>query len=199
MMARGTPEFVWGSVNPRENSTWGCGRIRGCAACGHGETRDGSSAHQRLADRVAREIVHELRTTETYFDFGGMHVDVDFIVGHFQEEQRGGEDCRWQNVAIGLMNGVQDQAIAHQATIDENVDAVAIRALHLGAGRETSDGEIGATFAWIHLWLGDGARNGPETAGISTNSSRAWRPEAGKRGRIDFARAGNSRFPAWAW
>ena len=58
--------------------------------------------------RIAGEIVDELRAAEADFDFCGMHVDVDFVVGHFEEEQRGGENVAGKNVAIGFVNGVRE-------------------------------------------------------------------------------------------
>src|ERR1035438_7832321 len=55
------------------------------SAGGSRKTRDWPSAHEHLPNRIAREIVDELRPAEADFDFGRVHVDVDFVVGHFDE------------------------------------------------------------------------------------------------------------------
>src|SRR5579859_121969 len=136
--------------------------LRRCAGCGcrGGEAGDGARTHQRLSNGIAREIVHELRAAEAHFDFCGMHVDINFIVGHFQEEQRRGENVAGEYVAVGFVNGVENQAIAYQAAIDENVDAVAIGALDFRARGETVHGEAGFFFGGLELRFGDGGAKG---------------------------------------
>src|SRR5205814_1432674 len=76
---------------------------------GRSETCNRPRARQCLANCIARKIVDQLRTPEAHFDFGRVHVDVDFGVGHLQEKQRRGKDARRQDVAIGLVNGVQNR------------------------------------------------------------------------------------------
>ena len=71
-------------------------------------------------------------------DFGlcGMYVDIDLFRRHLEEHQHDGERGGRHDVAIGLADGVQDQAVAHQAVIDEDVDGVAIELLQFGLGEE---------------------------------------------------------------
>src|SRR5262252_837284 len=47
------------------------------------------------------------------------------------------------NVAIGLVNGVENQFVSDQAFVYENVDATVIGALDFGSRSKTSDGERG--------------------------------------------------------
>ena len=83
--------------------------LRGGKAGRHaGETRDRTRARKRLPDRIAREIMHELRVPETYLDFCGMYVDVHFFGGQIDKQQHGRENRRWQDVAIRLVNRVQN-------------------------------------------------------------------------------------------
>ena len=67
-----------------------------------------------------------------------------------------GKTVGGKNVAIGFVNRVQNQAIAHEAAIHKNVDAVAVGPLHVGARRETANGQRGAFFAGFEFGLGDG-------------------------------------------
>ena len=129
--------------------------MRRGAGCSCGEAWDRSNAHERLTDRVSREIVDKLRAAEAHFDFRRMHVDVDFVVGHFEEQQRGGKNCRRQNVAIGFVNGVKNQAISYEAAIHKNVDAVAVGALYLGTRSETRNTQRCRLFVRFDLGLGD--------------------------------------------
>ena len=85
-----------------------------------------------------------------------MHVDVDFVVRHFKKQQCRGENIPRQNVAIGFVNGVQDQTVAHQPSIDENIDAVAIGALHFRPRSEPGNRERGFFFAGFELRFGHG-------------------------------------------
>ncbi len=93
-----------------------------------------------------------------------MHVDVDFVVGHLQEKQRCGKNGRRQNVAIGLVNSVQDQPVAHQSPVHKNVDTVAIHALNVRPRCESTDCEGSLFFPRLQFRLGDrrakGGRNG---------------------------------------
>src|SRR5712664_4517361 len=89
-----------------------------------------------------------------------MYVDVDFVVGHFEEEQRGGENVAGENVAIGFVDGVEDEAIADESAIDEDVDAVAIGALDFRTRAETVDGEPSFFFGGFELGLSDGRAKG---------------------------------------
>ena len=70
---------------------------------------------------------------EADFDFGRVNVDVDFFVRHFQEEQKHRKGRGRNNVSVGFADGVKQEAIAHEAAIHENVNAIAIRALNLRA------------------------------------------------------------------
>ena len=99
---------------------------------GRSKTCNRPRARQCLANCIARKIVDQLRTPEAHFDFGRVHVDVDFGVGHLQEKQRRGKDARRQDVAIGLVNGVQNQPVTHQAPVYKNVDPIAIHPLYVG-------------------------------------------------------------------
>ena len=78
---------------------------------------------------------------EADLDFCGVHVYIDLVVGHFEEEQRGGKNVARQNVAVGFVDGVEKQAIANQAAIHEDVNAVAVGALDFRTRSETVDGE----------------------------------------------------------
>ena len=76
---------------------------------------------------------------EADLGLGGMDVDVDLLRGHLEEEQDDGEAGRWDDVAVGLGEGVQDEAVADEAVIDEDVDGVAVELLQLGLGDEAGD------------------------------------------------------------
>jgi hypothetical protein len=60
---------------------------------------------------------------------------------HLEEEQdnrvRGGR----KNVAIGLVERVEDELVADEALVDEDIDGVAIELLQLRLGDEAGDAE----------------------------------------------------------
>src|SRR5207302_6242354 len=86
--------------------------------------------------------------------------DVNFFVGHLQEKQRGGKNGRRQNVAVGFVNRVQNQPVAHQAAIHENIDAVAIHPLDVRPRGKSADGQRSFFFSRLELGLGDGGAEG---------------------------------------
>src|SRR5262249_53574905 len=64
---------------------------------------------------------------------------------HFEEKQDDREDRGRQNVAVGLDDGVLHEAVTDEASVDEDVDGVAIELLDLGLRNKTMQ----AKFAWI--------------------------------------------------
>jgi len=105
------------------------------------EAGGGAGLHQRNADAFADEVVDEGLLAEADLGFGGVDVDVDFVGRHFEKQEddreRGGRD----DVAIGLDDGVNDEAIADEALVDEDVDRVSVELLQRGAGDEAAEAE----------------------------------------------------------
>src|SRR5205814_5728822 len=64
-----------------------------------------------------------------------------------EEEQDDREAGGREDVAIGLREGVEDELVADEALVDEDVDGVAIEFLQLGLGNEASDTEK-TGFGW---------------------------------------------------
>ncbi len=114
--------------------------VRAAVECGR-EAGGGTGLHERGADGVADEVVDEAGLAETDFGLGGMNVDVDFLRRHLEEEQDDGEGCGWKDVAIGFAERVEDELVADEALVDEDVDGVAIEFLQLGFGDEAGDAE----------------------------------------------------------
>ena len=106
-----------------------------------GEAGGGAGLHEGGADGVADEVVDEARLAEADFGLGGVDVDVDLLRGHLEEEQDDGERGGRDDVAVGLGEGVEDEAVADEALVDEDVDGVAIELLQLGLGDEAADAE----------------------------------------------------------
>jgi len=105
--------------------------------------------------------VDEGLLAETDLSLGGMNVDVDFVGRHFEEEEDDGERGGRDDVAVGLNDGVDDETIADEALVDEDVDRVAVEFLQRGAGDEAADAEeagIGRSVVAIAApgrWFGD--------------------------------------------
>ena len=98
--------------------------------------------NESSADCVADEVVNEAGLTEADFGLGGMNVDVDLLRGHLEVEEGDGKGCRWKDVAVGLGDGVEDELVADEALVDEDVDGVAIELLQLGLGDEAGEAEV---------------------------------------------------------
>ena len=71
------------------------------------------------------------------FHLRRVDVDVHLLGRHLQKNQRDGEHSGGKDVAIRLMNRMQQQAVPHQTAVDENEDLFSIQALHFGPGDES--------------------------------------------------------------
>ncbi len=84
----------------------------------------------------------EAGLAEADLGFGGVDIDVDLLRGHLEEEENdrvgGGRD----DVAVGLGEGVEDELVADEALVDEDVDRVAVELLQFGLGDEAGDAEV---------------------------------------------------------
>src|SRR5690348_11007860 len=85
-----------------------------------------------------------------------MNVDVNFGRGHFKKQQHHGVDGGRQHVAIGLGESVLHQAVADEASVDEDEDGVAVEFLDFGLGDEA----VHAKFAERQVGGGFGVGGG---------------------------------------
>src|SRR3569623_2574832 len=81
---------------------------------------------------MEQELVHAATVAEPDLSLGRMHVDVDQIRRQCDEQAIRRIQLVMQDVAVGLLQGVDDQLVAHVAAIDEYMLAVA--AARGGAG-----------------------------------------------------------------
>ena len=136
-----------------------------------GEAGGGTGLHERGADGVADEVVDEAGLAEADFGLGGVDVDVDLLRRHLEEEQDDGVRGGWEDVAVGLVEGVEDELVADEALVDEDVDGVAIEFLQLGLGDEAGEAEIAGigwgvvVFALPGRWFGEAGAGEVELGG----------------------------------
>ena len=85
--------------------------------------------------------------------------------GQIEKQQHHRENGGWQDVAVGLDDGVLDEAVADQASVDEDVNRVAIQFLDFGLGDETVHPEFAEGWRFLfsvgcvlRLFAGGGAR-----------------------------------------
>ena len=105
----------------------------------------GTRFHQRGANRIAHEIMHHALLAKADFGLRRVHIDVHFAAGQIEKQQHHRENRGRQDVAVGLDDGVLDQAVADQASVDEDVDRVAVEFLDFGLG----DKAVHAEFAEV--------------------------------------------------
>ncbi len=101
------------------------GDVARAAGKGSGEAGGRASLYECGADGVADEVVDEAGLAEADFGLGGMDVDVDFLRRHLEEEQDYRVRRGWKDVAVGFAERVEDELVADEALVDEDVDGVA--------------------------------------------------------------------------
>ena len=75
---------------------------------------------------------------EAHLDLSRMNIDVHFFRRHIEKQKHRGKNRRWQHVAVGFVNRVQDQTVAHQPLVHEHVNSIAVAALHFGPRGESA-------------------------------------------------------------
>ena len=74
---------------------------------------------------------------ETDLGLRRVHIHIHFGSRHLNKEQDHRIHGRRQNVAIGLGNRMLNEAVANQASVDENKNRIAIQFLNFRLGNET--------------------------------------------------------------
>ncbi len=118
---------------------------------GGGEARSGTGLYESGADGVAEEVVDKGRLAKADLGLGGMDIDVNLFGRHFEEEKDNGKAGGRKDVAIGLGEGVEDEAVADETAIDEDVDGVAVEFLELGFGDEAGDAKEAGVGSFVVL------------------------------------------------
>ena len=104
-----------------------------------GEAGRGPGVYLRSADRVAHKVMQEGRLAEADFGLGRVDVDVDFLRWHFEKEQHDRKRRRRDDVAVRLGERVENEAIADEAAIDEDIDGIAVELLQRGLGDKAGE------------------------------------------------------------
>ena len=99
------------------------------------------SQGQLVANGVAHKVVQPVGLAETDFRFRRVHVNVHLFRRHLDKQQHHGKGRGGEDIAIGLAHRMHEQAVAHQAAIDEAVDGVAVELLELGLGGKAGDAQ----------------------------------------------------------
>src|SRR6185437_7347060 len=81
-----------------------------------------------------------------------------------EEEEDDGKGCRRQDVSVGLRDGVKEEAVAHEAAIDEGVDGIAIELFELGLGGEAGEAKVAGCRRLVVLVLLPWGRRGQAAA-----------------------------------
>ena len=97
---------------------------------------------------------------EAHLDLRGMNVHVHFLGGQIEKEQDRGKHRGRQNVAVGFVNRVQDQAVAHQPPVHENVNSIAVAALHVGPRSKPAHHQFGGALLGGEFGFGDRGAHG---------------------------------------
>ena len=110
----------------------------------------------------------EALLSEADFGFGGVYVDIDLFRGHLKEQEDDGETGGRNDVAVGLSDAVDEQAVADKALVDKDLDGVAVVLLEFRLGVEAGEAEVsGIADGLIGVFL-PGGRLGQAAMGKGT-------------------------------
>ncbi len=111
----------------------------GAAGKRYCEAGRGAGLHEGGAHGIADEVVDEAGLAEADLGLRGVDIDVDLLWGHLEEEENDRVGGRRDDIAVGLGECVEDELVADEALVDEDIDGVAVELLQLGLGDEAGD------------------------------------------------------------
>src|SRR5439155_14281517 len=133
-----------------------------------GELRYRAGLHQGGANRVAHEVMHGSLLAKPDFGFRGMNVDVHLSAGQLQKQEYHREHRGRNNVTVSLCKGVLDEAVANQASVDEDVNGIAIEFLDFGFRNEAVSAQLTKGFFFLlDQIFADGACTKRKSAGVT--------------------------------
>jgi hypothetical protein len=97
---------------------------------------------QRALDRMEHELMHGTRIAEADLGLGRMDIHVDGARVEFDEHRVGRMTRTVQHVGVRLAQGMRQQAVAHEAAIDEAVLGVASGTREGRLRHETGDADL---------------------------------------------------------
>jgi hypothetical protein len=106
------------------------------------ETGCGTGLDERRANGVANKVVHEAWLAEADLCLGWVDIDVDLLRRHLEVKEDDGIRSGREDVPVSLRKCMEDELIADETLIDENVNGVAIELLQLGLGDEASQAQV---------------------------------------------------------
>jgi len=118
-----------GTVGERAHVDEERGGGEGCVVQRLEEVGGWTRVHKRGADGIADEVVDEGRLAEANLGLGGMNVDIDLFGRHLEEEEDDGVGGGRNDVAVCLGECVEYETVADDASVDEDVDGIAIEFL----------------------------------------------------------------------
>ena len=119
-------------------------RNHGQGVVDHGGWRQVSGrlgGDQPGADSLADELEHPRGGPEANLCLSGVDVDIHLFRGDLQEQQHERVYAARHQVLVALGDGFLDQAVADEATIDKDVEGVAVGAMKLGLGHEAVEAQ----------------------------------------------------------
>src|SRR6266700_3289003 len=106
--------------------------------------------HQRRPHRIAQKVMRHGLLAKADLGLRGMHIHIDFRIGHLDEQQHHREYRGRQDVAIGVRQSMLDQAVADQPAIHERVDRIPVQLLDFRLGNKS----VYAQTPWIYRGTG---------------------------------------------
>ena len=83
--------------------------------------------------------MNETTVAEADLGFRRMHVDVDLFGVALEEQERKWVRTRGHEIVVRRGDGMEQQTVANQAAIDEDIDGIAVPLLHLRAREEARE------------------------------------------------------------
>src|SRR5438552_2193243 len=97
-----------------------------------------------------------------------MNVNVNLTAGQLQKKEYYREHHGRNNVAVGFCQGMLDEAIANQASVDKHVNGIAIELLDFGFGNEAVSAQLAKRFFFLlDQIFADGACTKRKSAGVT--------------------------------
>ena len=110
---------------------------------------------ERALERMPHELVHGPRVAKAHLDLGRMHVHIDRARVEIEEQEIGGLPLAVQELGVAFAHRVGEHAVAHVASVHEEVLAIASRLRRLRRAGEPAQAHAARRGLDRHRRLGE--------------------------------------------
>ncbi len=124
-----------------------------------------------------QEIMHQSRIPEPHFVLGGMNVHIHLLRGHLQEQNERGVPSGIETLLVGLSNGMVDQPITDDTTVEIEILQIGLAASEIRRGQPPPQPQSRRREIGVERMMHEGLATEPPQAALPVlGRCSLWQP-----------------------